>query len=408
MNIVFFAHFAGSPHHGMVLGHYFLAREWIRMGHQVTIISASFAHTRFTQPRVFGNQIIEENIDGIQYIWVPCPAYDASARLGRIRNILSFVFKAWTYRFPIEKVDIVIASSHYPFAIFPARKIAKAHQATLVFEVRDLWPLTLIELGNVKKSHPFIRIMQWAEDYAYRQADSVVSVLPYAKKYMMQHGMREDKFLYVPNGVFTECIQGNEVLPASYLKKIEERRSSGAFLIGYAGRMGEANCLEELIDAVNLISQQNINVFFLGDGYCKNKLQQKCNEMGIADLVFFLPPVAKKQVAAFLERMDVLYIGLQKKPIFRYGVSPTKLNDYLLAAKPIVYAIDADNEAIEESEAGLFCRSGKSQEIKETINTLYDMTPEQRMEMGAKGRIWVRHERDYRILAKRFLEGISA
>jgi len=189
MNIVFLAHFAGSPNHGMVLGHYYLAREWVKMGHDVTIIAASFAHTRFRQPEVAKRKICEEYIDGIRYVWIPCPVYDASSRFGRVRNIMSFVFKTWFFRLPLKKIDLVIASSHHPFAIFPARKIAQTWKTKLVFEVRDLWPLTLIEIGGVNRTHPFIRAMQWAEDFAYRQADYVVSVLSNAKEYMTQHGM---------------------------------------------------------------------------------------------------------------------------------------------------------------------------------------------------------------------------
>lgn len=407
MNIVFLAHFAGSPDHGMVFGHYYLAREWVKMGHDVTIIASSFAHTRIKQPEVIKGKIGEEYIDGIRYIWIPCPAYDAKNHLGRVKNITSFVFKTWFRPVAMEEIDIVIVSSHHPFAIFPGQKMAKRWMAKLVFEVRDLWPLTLIELGGIKRSHPFIRAMQWAEDYAYRQADYVVSVLPHAKEYMMQHGMQKNKFLYIPNGAAVKNSQKQENLPAHHVQCIEEVKMKGGFLLGFAGRLVEANCLDVLIDALKLLNHPNVYIFLLGDGYRKEVLRIKCSEMGLENHVIFLDSVSKCQVADFLSRMDGCYLGFHKKPMYRFGISPTKLNDYLLAGKPVICAFDADSEAIEKSGAGIMCRSCTSEEIMKAIAALSSMTPKQRINMGEKGREWVKGHLDYRILARCFLEGIG-
>lgn len=405
MNIVFLAHFAGAPQYGMVFGHYCLAREWVRMGHNVTIIAASFAHTRFRQPKASKNKITSEYIDGIRYVWIPCPAYDANSKLGRVLNIFSYVLKTWLYQLPIENSDFIIASSHYPLIIFTARKMAKATQAKLIFEVRDLWPLTLIELGGAKKSHPFIKILQWSEDYAYRHADYVVSVLSNAKRYMIRHGMRDEKFLYIPNGADFENKQ--EPLPLSHIQRIEKIKKLDGFMIGFAGRLVDANCLDGLIGAIKLMDDPNIFIFLLGDGYSKKNLEKKCTDMGLEKNVVFLESVSKYQVADFLSRMDALYLGFQKKPMYRFGISPTKLNDYLLAAKPVICAVDADIEAIKQSGAGIMCRSCKSAEIMEAIDTLRKMPLQERERMGEEGREWVQRHLAYRILAKRFLEGIG-
>jgi len=407
MNIVFFAHFAGSPYHGMVFGHYCLAREWVRMGHNVTIIAASFAHTRYKQPEISKREITTEDIDGIRYIWIPCPAYQGDSTYGRGINILSFVLKTWTHRLPIEEADIIIASSHYPLAIFPAHKMAKANQAKLIFEVRDLWPLTLIELGGINKNHPFIMAMQWAEDFAYRHADYVVSVLDNAKEYMVQHGMKSNKFLHIPNGADLSVELHQKKLPEALVKTIEKAKQKGGFLIGYAGRMGDAHLLDQLIYAVKNTERKDLFVFFLGDGYSREKLQKKCRDHDLTNSIFFLGSVNKYQVKDFLQKMDALYLGLQSKPIFRYGISPTKLNDYLLAAKPVICAVDADVEAIKQSGAGIMCRSCESAEIMGAIETLRSMPSQTRKKMGEKGREWVQRHLDYRILAKHFLEGIG-
>jgi glycosyltransferase involved in cell wall biosynthesis len=403
MHIVFIAHFAGSPQHGMVYGHYYLAREWVRTGHHVTIVAAGFAHTRFNQPQVSG-QIAEEYIDGIRYLWIPTPSYSPADRVGRVRNILTFVKRVWTKNLPIQKADVVISSSHHPFAIHPARYLANRLNARLIFEVRDLWPLTLIELGGASVKNPFIRLMQYSENYAYRQTDKVVSVLPAAKEYMIEHGLRPDKFVYVPNGVDLDDVAHPETLPSGHADLIEALRSKGKFLVGYAGRVGLANALHSLIDALKLCPGDDIAAVILGEGSHAVELQSQAQEIGIADKVYFLESVPKNQVHDFIARMDCVYIGLQSQPLFRFGVSPTKLNDYMLAAKPIVYAIDAPGNTVEESGAGITCRAENASDISQALMTMKAMSPDERVEMGLRGQAWIVGNKDYRVLAARFLE----
>jgi len=405
MKIIFLAHFAGSPKHGMVYGHYHLAREWVRMEHEVTIVAASFAHTRFKQPGASGT-VSEEMIDGIRYLWVNCPEYTPSGQVGRVRNILTFVARTLWGRLPVTDADLVISSSHYPFAIFPARKLAKKYGARLVFEVRDIWPLTLIELGGASPGHPFIRFMQWSEDYAYRMADKVVSVLPKADKHMLAHGMNADKFIYIPNGADLDR-KSIEPLPDGYLKQIRTLKDKGCFLLGYAGRMGLANAMHDLLDALAIMDDPNVHAVLLGEGYELENLKEQAVRLGLEERVHFLPFVPKTQVESFLLEMDALYVGFLKQSLYRFGTSVTKMNDYMLAAKPVICAIDAEVEGVEEACAGLLCPAEDSKAIAAAIDRMRRFPAEERQRMGQAGRDWVLAHRDYRILAARFLARVE-
>ena len=100
--------------------------------------------------------------------------------------------------------DIVIASSTYPLDTYPAQKIAKISKAKYVHEVHDMWPATLYEVGGMSKWHPFVVAMQIAENSAYKHCDKCVALLPYSKKYMVQHGFNPEKFINIQNGVVEE------------------------------------------------------------------------------------------------------------------------------------------------------------------------------------------------------------
>lgn len=405
MRILMLAHFAGSPRHGMVYGHYYLAREWVRLGHEVTIVAAAFAHTRHRQPECPGLSR-EEWIDGIRYLWLRVPRYAPEGRLGRVLNILAFTARVALLR--SAPVDAVILSSHHPLPIFAAARLARRWGAALVFEVRDLWPLTLIELGGASPGNPFIRLLQWAEDTAYRRADLVVSVLSDAQGYMTAHGMAPDKFRFIPNGVDVDAQATATPLPAGHAALLDRLRGEGAFLVGYAGRVGLANALHSLVEALGRIPEPQVQVVILGGGAYRDQLRVLAREAGVGARLHLLDPVDKGQVADFLARMDALYLGLQGQPLFRFGVSPTKLNDYLLAARPVVYAIDAPPDVIGESGAGFRVPAEDAAAIAAAIRDLHRAPAAERAAMGQRGRAWVLAQRDYRVLAGRFLSAIEA
>lgn len=404
MHILYLAHFAGSPEHGMVHAYYYLAREWLNSGHEVTIVAASYAHPRGRQPEAH-NQVIEQWIDGIRYLWVPTRSYKPENHFGRGRNIIQFVTKTWFGRLPIKKVDLVICSSHHPFAIFPARRLAKKFNARLVFEVRDLWPLSLVELGDISPFNPFIWLMQRAENYAYRKSDHVVSVLSNSKNYMIEHGMAPDKFSFIPNGV---SIPENSDLPAlpTEHQDMLERKDKQTFWLGFAGRINNAVALHHLVEAVSRIKNTNFKLLILGEGEKKPSLQDLVRQKKLEDRVVFFDAVKKSQVATFLSYMDAVYLGLQRQSLFRFGISPTKLNDYMLAAKPVIYAIDAPDDPVAESGCGISCEAENAEEIAKAIERLTQMTADERTAMGQRGYEWLIENRDYRKLATSFLEEV--
>ena len=204
MNIVFVMHYAGSPIYGMAYRPHYLAREWVRQGHQVTMVAASFSHLRLKQPEI-RNDLQSENIDGINYLWIKTPEYHSTPK--RVVNICVFVEKLKNYAKKIAedyKPDLVIASSCYPFDIYPCKKIAKYAGAKLCFEVHDLWPLTPMLVGGYSKWNPYIMLMQRAENVAYSSADFVNSLLWNSEKHAQEHGLKPDRFQCVPNGYSKE------------------------------------------------------------------------------------------------------------------------------------------------------------------------------------------------------------
>jgi glycosyltransferase involved in cell wall biosynthesis len=306
------------------------------------------------------------------------------------------------------KPDVVIASSTYPFDTWVAKRLATAAGAKMVYEVHDLWPLTPIEVGGMNKWHPFMLAMQAAENFGYKHADKVVSLLPKARDYMQEHGMHPEKFVYLPNGVAVEdWQQAAQALPAQHHEFLAKLKQAGVtFILGYAGGMGEANALDYLLDAAKLLNDPTLAIVLIGDGPLRNRLTQRVAAENLRQ-VHFLPSIAKLQVPAFLAACDGLYIGWNKLPIYRFGICPNKLFDYMLAGKPIVHSVTAGNDLVNEANCGISVAAADVPAIVSAITHLSSLKPAELAKLGRNGYNYVLQNHDYRILATRFLDRLA-
>ena len=406
MNILYINHYAGSPKHGMEFRPYYLAKAWLALGHKVTIVAANHSHLRQHNPTLT-QATLAENIDGIDYLWLKTLSYTSNG-LKRVLNIFHFLWALWLTRkrLATSQPDLIIASSTYPLDAIFAHYLAKKTGARWVYEVHDLWPLTPVEVGGMSPYHPFILLLQWAENFAYKKADKVISMLPLAKEHMQAHGMPAANYGLVPNGIQIEEWIGNQSpLEPNLLATLAQYRAQDRFILGYAGGHGLANALTDLLSAMNILQQKQvpIQLVLVGSAPDKAALEQQASSLGLHN-VTFLPALPKNQIPAFLGHMDGLYLGWRRLPIYRFGINPNKLFDYMMAKKPIVHAISYGNDTVASAQAGLTCAAEDPSAIALTILQLAKLTPEERLTLGENGQNYVLKHHDYRVLAQHFLD----
>jgi glycosyltransferase involved in cell wall biosynthesis len=323
--------------------------------------------------------------------------------------MFSFCRQLWAdaHRLADEfRPDAVIASSTYPMDIWPARRIARSALARLVFEVHDLWPLSPMELGGMSPSHPFIRLCRRAEDAACRDADVVISMLPCVHQHFAARGLDLARLQIVPNGIDAEEWGASDLAaPPALLDFARRARHEGRLVVGYAGAHGLANALDSLLDAAAMLGEQAAFVL-VGDGPAKAGLQRRVESERLSN-VTLLAPVPKAAIPGVLKTFDVAYIGLQRQPLFRFGISPNKLMDYMMAARPVLMAIEAGNDPVAEAQCGISVQAENPTAICEAVNRLSRLTPAERRAMGERGRAYVLDRYSYRVLATRFVEAIA-
>ena len=404
MNILLINHYAGSSALGMEFRPYYLAREWVRAGHRVQIVAANFSHVRASQPPP-GDSVV----DGIRYRFYPAPAYQGNG-LRRAKNIWAFLRQVWadTPRLLREaRPDVVIASSTYPMDIWVARRIARRAGAKLVYEVHDLWPLSPIELSGMSRRHPFVMLCQAAEDAAYRDADVVVSMLPKVQGHMAGRGLDLKKLHIVPNGItLDEWSQAADAQLLPLRDDVAQTLQGAGTVVGYAGSMGEPNALDVLLDAAALLKGEPLRFVLVGSGHLQAHLAARVQAEGLAN-VSLLPPIPKAEVPAFLAQVHIAYIGWQRVPLYRFGIAPNKLMDYMMARCAVLHSVEAGNDPVAEAGCGLTVPPQDARAVAEGLRRLAALPPSERQAMGERGRSFVLAHHTYSVLAQRFIEAVS-
>ena len=373
----------------MVTRNYNWGVELTKRGHEVTIIAAGYSHYRNQNPVIGENKIQRQRINNIDFIWLKTTPYDGGSALGRIKAMAQFQFGIEKLKSNLiaENFDVVVASSPHPFVIYSAHSIARQNNAKLIYDIRDLWPLSLKALGGMSKWHPFIIALQRAENFACHKANLVTATQQNAKAYLVDHGMAEEKFLHIGNGYLPSETQNP--LTAKYKNKILELKEQGAFLIGYCGTLGTANAMHSAIESLALTKNKNSHLVLIGKGYLAHDLKALAKQRKVNNRVHFFDPVPHNEVADFLNRVDVAYISAVKTGLYKHGISPAKINDYMAAKKPVLYGMGDPNNPIELSGAGICCAPENHPQIAEAMDTL-SQTPQSELQaMGQKGYDWL-------------------
>lgn len=401
-------HTAGSPSLGMSYRPYYLSKEFNQHGYRSYVIGANFHH--LLHKPIEQKQIVkQEKIDGQDYIFLKTLPY--SGNFKRFLNMLSYSWKIWRYQKKLIQItgapSVIIVSSSHLFHYFSARSIAKKYNAKLIFEVRDLWPLSFIDLLSYSPWHPMVLFMGLIERKAYKNADYVVSLLPYAFSYMSQRGLTQDRFISISNGVaVNEVLEEKQPLLAAYEEQIHSKKQNGQFIIGYVGAHGVPNSLDDLLQALIVLKRENIkniHVILVGNGAQKKELIQLAEDNHLESITF-LDPIPKKQIPSFLHLMDAVYLGWKNRSIYQYGISPNKLFDYMLSGKPILHAFSGENDIVEQTKTGFTVEAENPISIAKGIQQMMNTTKAELDEMGRHGREAALANFSYEYLAKNYMQ----
>ena len=321
-------YFAGTPISGWGERHFYFAKYWKKKGYKVIIFSSSFNHM-FSEMPVVEKKLTKDIYEGIEFVWVKTPIYNPKS----IKRFWSQMVFAWRVKNLSSSVfgvpNTIIVSSMPIFSIWAGVRLKKIYNSKLLFEIRDIWPLTLQLLGDKSANHPAVKFIGWFEKMGYRKSDVIVSLLPNAENHFTKVAEKKIKFSYIPNG-----IDGSQLKNDHISEDLKSKLPKDKFIIGYAGTLGLANALEYLIDAAEIFrNDERFHFVIVGDGYLKDKLLNTSKSWGN---VSFFDKIKKNKVQNLLKYFDICFVGRNDTPLFKHGVSANKYFDYMFAGKTYI------------------------------------------------------------------------
>tara|TARA_A100001391_G_scaffold158114_2_gene116443 strand:+ start:5423 stop:6451 length:1029 start_codon:yes stop_codon:yes gene_type:complete len=317
-----------------------------------------------------------ENVEGVPYTWLWSLAYQKNGAR-RLLNMLLFSFFLFFYMLKtVRKGDIAYLSSPQPFACMAGLIAARIKGARIVYEIRDLWPQILNDMGGLSKKNPVFKIFSMIENVMVSRSEMVVSTLWGVESYFKDKGIEIRKFLWAPNGISKEALLKNPM--ATY-------QASKPFTIIYAGAHGPAQNLHKVLEAFSSFSRDDVNLKLIGAGSLKANLVEYANGLHCEN-VCFDDPVPKSQIFEVLKSADALILPLVDAKVFDYGLTPNKLADYLLVGKPIIFFGPEGACILKDDVSGYVCSKDSVDALKSKIEYVLRLSDEERGRVALEGR----------------------
>lgn len=395
-SIWYISKYASSPNEDVGRQRMFdFAKHFSTKGHQVTLISSrsNSAHHINKQSELSSSTKYDE----LEYVQLKGPEINLGFSLKRIWSWIIFEFNLRRY-FKKQKnfPDIVIVSSLSLLTTINAIYLKKKHGTRFILEIRDIWPLSLIELSSLKASNPLVKILAYLEKRAYKNADSIIGSMPNLQEHVVNTLATKKQVDCIPMSFHKNSFNKRNELELPLQKKIPKNN----FVIGYAGTIGNANAMEALLESATFLESYPITIVILGDGPLRFEYESKYKSKNI----IFLGSTDKSRVQHFLSYCNVLVNTWHNSKIYNYGVSPNKWIDYMFAAKPILVSYNGFQSIINEANCGEFIEAGNAKKLAEKIIEYYKKPQSELEEMGKRGKEYLLAELDHEKIANKFLD----
>ena len=411
MRIWILNHYASPPDRPAGTRHYEFGRVLAGQGHDITIFASSFGHFTRQEERLRpGERLRVQVIDGVRFVWIRTVPYLRND-YRRVLNMLSYALGAIRDQHRFQRPDVVVGSSVHLPAAAAAFLIATLRRVPFVFEVRDLWPRTLIDIGALRERGAAARLLTLLERFLYRHAAMIITLLPNAAQYIEEHGIPGEKISYVPNGVadYASSIQPASGDAAELVAWIKQQSSAGCLVAGYVGSHGRVNGVDVLVDAARELrdrGEERIAFAFVGSGVEKEWCQQIARTSRLANVLFW-QPVPKNSVPAVLDALDVVLFSLRDVSVHKYGLSCNKLFDYLASGRPVVAGCAIMDNPVSASGGGICIPPESPSAVADALLQLAALNAAERHAVGSRGRKWVHENHGATALAGQFLAALA-
>jgi glycosyltransferase involved in cell wall biosynthesis len=387
------------------------ARAWVKDGHEVTVITGVPNHPRGRLFPGYRNRWLqEERIDGVRVLrtWMYLAANEGFVK--RTASYVGFMLTAIVASFRAERPDVVVATSPQFFCGLAGAVVGALKRRPFVLEVRDLWPESIVALGQLRRGSPAARALEAIERWLYRRAQGVVVVTRAFARHVAARGVPESRIALVYNGIDGAAWTPRPASPAL----LARHGIGGSYRVGYVGTLGLAHGLATVLDAAQKLSGPlgcdakgpDVHFVFVGDGADRARIEQAARERGLAN-VHFTGLLPRSEVPEWLASLDVLLVMLRDLPVFE-TVIPSKLFEFAAMERPIILSAPKGEvrDLVESAGVGVAIDAEDPEQLAEAIAALR-RDPERARRLAARARAWAEQGFRREALARRMAEFLA-
>ncbi len=372
---------------------YWIARELIKNGHEVTMLTANGD---------IKNKVEYSEADGIKVISLKVSYDNSMGIFKRLQSFVSFMWLSTKIAYKQKDINLVIATST-PLTIgFPALILKKFKKIPYLFEVRDLWPEVPIQMGAIKNK-VVINVLKWFEKTIYKNAKHVVALSPGMEKGVLDTGIPQSKVNMIPNMAKIDQFWTRDI----NLEIAKEHNiNTNTFKIVYFGALGKANAIEYILDSAKLLKEEkDIEFLILGGGAMETLIKETVKKNNLTN-VKFLGNFKMAVTSEIVNMCQVSLVTFDNLPILATN-SPNKLFDSLSAGKPIIVNSPGWTKKLaEDNNCGVFVDPTSPEDFKQKIIQLKN-APEKLVVMGKNSRQLAETKYDKSILCKEFVDTVN-
>lgn len=409
-NVWIWNHYATNMFFDQAGRHYWFAENLIKEGYKPTIFCASTNHFSDNHIDIKGSRYSLDSVNNIPFVFVITPEYKGNGKK-RVLNMISFyrgLFKtAKEFAELTGKPDVIIASSVHPLTLVAGIKIAKKFDIPCICEVRDLWPESIVAYGSLKRNSVVAKLLYQGEKWIYKKANSVIMTWEGGSQYIKDQGWDNqidlNKVKHISNGVIIDSFDKNS---KEYQIEDADLNDKNYKNLVYAGSIRRVNNLGLLLDAAKKIQQKDQQVRFLiyGSGNEKEKLENRCKEEGINNVIF-KGRVEKRMIPSILKRSYANILHNSSTSLDKYGQSQNKFFEYLAAGRCVIQTYTTGYSVLDKYNCGVSASKQNPEEVAKTILEIC-RDGEKANKMGRNAR-QAAYEFDFKKLTNKLIEIIE-
>ena len=398
-------HYAVPPQYYPLARQTYFANNLMKMGHRVTIISASTVHNSDINLITDGSEWRRETVDGVDHVYIKCCDYKDNG-IKRVCNMCEFAWKLPGVCKHLEKPDAIVSTSMPPMSCAKGVKIAKKYGVPAIAEIADLWPESIVEYGIASQNNPAVIYLRKLEKWIYINADSLIFTGAGGYESIVANGWEKEvpreKFVYINNGIDLEYFDYNK---EHFIIEDSDLDDESKLNVVYTGSIRKVNDLSGILEVAKNIKNPKINFLIWGNGDQLESLKKRVMDEKISN-VNFKGGVEKKYIANITSKAFINYAHNQPSPLFKYGISFNKIFDYLAAGRPILCDFPCSYNPVIMGNAGVSVDSANPKEIACQIEAFADM-PKKEFEQYCINARKTAEEYDFSILTQKLVDVIN-